>query len=237
MKTLNIDGLTCFSVELEVARSPLSDGMSHLILESDPTPDYYAKGDFPPNVEHVSDRHLYLPIKKSINCFQDIIYRKANQFTEKQGSALSIYPGQMTFQNKEHQCLRLNINTTEQLPVLLKEFTNLGIQFYSDRQVETYNCFVYYKKYTSFINIEEGVYQDENNAHRYFFEIPHQVEFKIFKKKIEHIKNNCDYHLFDSFLVMLYHKDHIRDFIGVYSKHCDETRFGELKQQIKKQFD
>jgi len=237
MKTVNIDGLTCFSVELEVARSPLSDSMNYLILESDPTPGYYAKGDFPPNVKHVSDRHLYLPIKKSVNCFQDVIYRKANQFTKKLGSALSIYPGQMTFQNEDHQCLRLNLNTAEQLPVLIKEFTDLGLQFYLNKQVKTYNCNIYYKKYTSFINIEDGVYRDENNVHRYFFEIHHQVEFEVFKNGIEQIKNNCDYHLFDSYLVMLYYKDHIKDFIGIYSKHCDETRFGELKQEIKKQFD
>ena len=237
MKTLDMDGLTCFSVELTVARSPLSDNMDFLILESDPTPDYYAKGNFPPNEKHVSDRHLYLPIKKSINCFQDVIYRKANQFTEKLGSALSIYPGQMTFQNAEHQCLRLNINTTEQLPSLIKEFTDLGLQFYSNKQVEAYKCFIYYKKYTAFVNIEDGVYQDKNNAYRYFFEIPHQIDFEAFKKGIEQIKNNCDYHLFDSFLVMLYYKDHIKDFIGVYSKHCDKSRFGELKQQIRKQFD
>lgn len=236
MNTFNIDGLTCFQVELTVARSPLSDNMDYLILESDPTPDYYAKSNFPPNEEHVSDRHLYLPVKRSINCFQDVIYRKGSSLIEAFGSGLSIYPGQMTFQNEEHQCIRLNMQTTDKLTVLIKEFSNLGIQFYSDRTVKDYTSFIYYKKYTAFENIEDGVHQDKNNNYRYFFEIPKQVEFDQFKRNIEKIKSNCDYHLFDSFLVFLFYKDKIKDFVGVYSKHCDKNRFGELKLEIKKYF-
>ena len=54
MKTKKIDGITCFFVELMVARSPLSDQMNRLILESDPMPDYYAKNIFPPNEKHTS---------------------------------------------------------------------------------------------------------------------------------------------------------------------------------------
>jgi len=236
MKTKKIDGLTCFSVDLLVARSPLSSNNGYLILESDPTPDYYAKGNFPPNEKRVSDRHLYLPVKKGINCFQDVVYRKACQLSESMGSELTIYPGQMTFQNEEHQCIRMNLNNEDQLPILIDEFTNLGIQFYNDKHVIAYSSFIYYKKYTDFVLIEEGVYQDKNNAHRYFFEIPNQIEFEMFKKGIEQIKNNCDYHLFDSFLVFLFYKNSIVDFIGVYSQHCEVSRFGELKKEINKIF-
>lgn len=236
MKNLNINGLTCFSVELQVARSPLSDSMDYLILESDPTPDYYSKGNFPPNEKHVGDRHLYLPVKKSINCFQDMVFRKVNELNKKFNSNLSIYPGQMSFQNEEHQCLRFNLNETDQLPLLINEFIKLGIQFYNDKHVKAYKCFIYYKKYTGFIYIEEGVYADDKNPNRYFFELSGQIEFDQFQKGIEKIKNNCDYHLFDSFLVFLYFNDQVKDFIGIYSKHCDKSRFGELKQELKKQF-
>jgi len=233
MKTQGIDGLTCYLVELFVARSPLSGNRGNLILESDPTPDYYAKGNFPPNKEHVSDRHLYLPVKKNVNCFQDVIYRKACQLTEKMDSVLSIYPGQMTFQNKEHQCIRINISNDSQLSELIEEFTNLGVRFYSDKHVLTYSSLIYYKKYTDVDLMEEGVYVDKNNSNRYFFEISKQINFDEFKKGVEQIKNNCNFHLFDSFMVSLFYKNGVRDFIGIYSMHCDETRFGELKKQIK----
>lgn len=232
METKKIDGQTCFLVELFVARSPLSGNKGVLILESDPTPDYYAKGNFPPNKEHVSDRHLYLPVKKGVNCFQDVVYRKACDLTQKLDSVLSIYPGQIVFQNKEHQCIRINISRSNQLPELIEEFSKTGIRFYSDKHVLTYSSLIYYKKYTSFQLMEDGVYVDENNKNRYFFEIQKQIDFGEFQKGVKQIKNNCDYHLFDSFLVSLFYKNTVRDFIGIYSLHCDESRFGELKKQI-----
>lgn len=230
------DGLTCFSVELEMARSPISDQKNCLILESDPTPDYYAKGNFPPNINHVGDRHYFLPVKKSINCFQDMIYRKANQLADKYGSDFSIYPGQMTLLNEVHQCIRINTVNVKNLYKFIQEFKDLDIHFYHDKKIKNYNCYVYYKKYTVFVNIEEGVYQDENNADRYFFEIPKQFELQQFYLEIEKIKNNCDFHSFDAFMASLFYKGKIKEFVGVYSKHCDRSRFGELKQQIEKHF-
>jgi len=37
-------------------------------------------------------------------------------------------------------------------------------------------------------------------------------------------------------LVSLFYKDKIKDFVGIYSKHCDQNRFGELSREIKKAF-
>ncbi len=232
MKEVKIDGLTCFLTELFVARSPVSSSVKRLVLESDPTPDYYAKGNFPPNKEHVSDRHLFLPVKKSINCFQDIVYRKACDLVASYDSIKSVYPGQMKFQNEDHQCIRLNVSDINNLPNLIDEFKSLGIRFYSDKHVVTYSSLIYYKKYTDFEFMQEGVYRDKNNSNRYFFEIPRKLKYDELKNGIVQIKNNCDYHLFDSFLVAFFYKNTVKDFIGVYSMHCEENRFAELKKQL-----
>lgn len=234
--TNKIDGLTCFTAELEMARSPITDHKKGLILESDPTPSYYAKGNFPPNIHHLGDRHYFLPVKKSINCFQDMIYRKANELADKYGSGFSIYPGQMTFLNEEHQCIRINTNNSNNLFNFIQEFKDLGIRFYSDKHIKNYHCVVYYKKYTAFANIEEGVYQDDNNANRFFFEIPRHLDFHQFNLEMEKIKNNCDFHYFDSFMSSLFFKGKIKEFVGIYSEHCDKSKFGEFKQQIEKHF-
>ena len=236
MKTINIDGLTCFTDELTVSRSSLSDNLDCLVLESDPTPGYYSKSNFPPNKAHVSQNHLYLPVRKSINCFQDVIYREASRLSEKYSSTIGICPGQMLFQNVERQGIRINMNLTNQLPQIIKEFKSFGIEFFSDKHIKAYTSKITYKKYISFINIAEGVYQDENLESRYYFEIPNPIDFNHFKKGIDQIKNNCDYHLFDAFLVLLYHKNEVRDFIGIYSKHCDENRFDDFKGEIIKYF-
>ncbi|MBN2637606.1 MAG: hypothetical protein JXR65_00805 [Bacteroidales bacterium] len=234
MNTDNFDGLTCFSVELEVARSPLSEKVNLLVLESDPTPDYFALNNFPPNSKHPKDRHLFLPVKRGGICFQDMIYRQAAKLTEKYG--MSIYPGQMTFQNEEHQCIRLNMKDSWDLPGLVGEFSQMGVQFYPDKPVKIYTSLVFYKKYTEFNNTKEGIYVDKNNHYRYFFKLNKHLEFEQFKKGIKQIKNNCNNNLFDSFLVSLFYKGAMLDFVGIYSKHCDMAQFVELKQEIEKQF-
>ncbi len=236
MQIKNLEGITCFSFEIPVATSPISSDLNYLILESDPTPDYYAIGNFPPNKKRMMDRHLYLPIKKDMSCFQDVIYRKAIDLTKELGSGISIYAGQMTLQNQYRQCIRLNTNSTDHIPYIIEELKKLGIDFYSAKQLSIYTSFILYKKHIEYKNLEERVYQDENNPNRYFFKIPHQLEFSQFKHTMEMIKTNCDYHLFDSFLVSLFYKNEIIDFIGIYSEHCDKSRFGELKQEITKHF-
>ena len=42
---------------------------------------------------------------------------------------------------------------------------------------------IYYKKYLEFVELEKGVFQDNDNKHRYFFEIPDFVEFEDFRNK------------------------------------------------------
>ncbi len=58
MKDTIIGGMTCFRFEKKMDKSPLSSKNGCLILESDPNPDYYAKGNFPPN-KHDKSWHLF----------------------------------------------------------------------------------------------------------------------------------------------------------------------------------
>jgi len=232
----HMEGMTCFSVELTMGRSPLSDQSHHLILESNPTPDYYAKGNFPPNREQSGYHHLFLPIKKSIPCFQDEVYRKACRLLSKFGEGVNIYPGQMTFQNESHPCIRVNLSGTHNVPEILDEFSKMDLHFYPSKSVETYTSFVYYKRYTGFTELEEGVYQDDTTPGRYFFRIEGNIDFKQFQKGIQKIKNNCNYHLFDSFLASLFYRNTVIDFIGIYSEHCDNSRLSEFKKEIQQLF-
>lgn len=56
--------MTCFRFEKKMDKSPLSSKNDCLLLESDPKPDYYAKGNFPPN-QHDKSWYLYFPIKNT----------------------------------------------------------------------------------------------------------------------------------------------------------------------------
>jgi hypothetical protein len=236
MKANELDGITCVKAKLKIIRPPLSDTTKYLVLESDPNPDYYALHNFPPNKEHANVRHLYLLVKNTIHCFQDVILRNTHQLREQFGSTMFIYPGSMSFQNKDYQCIRIDTTSVDQLPKLIEALQELGLVFLKDRKAQDYTSLVQYKKYIEYLEIEDGVYQDKYDTNRFFFEINSHIDFEKFLEGMVHIKNKCEFHLFDSFLTEIFIKDKVYDFIGIYSKHCDKARFGELKQEIKKTF-
>ncbi len=49
MDKVELHGLISYRLKIKVVRSPLSTQLKCLVLKSNPTPDYYAKGNFPPN--------------------------------------------------------------------------------------------------------------------------------------------------------------------------------------------
>ena len=232
MKDQKLNGYACYTFNVNIARSPISNDIKQLVLESDPNPNYYSKGNFPPN-KHVSDWHIYIPIKNSINCFQDIIIRNTAKLQKEFNLTLQVFPGQITLYNEEYQAVRINTNDINHIPLLINEMKKLGIEFLPDKNIKEYESLIYYKKYTEFIKIEDDVYVDSLVPDRYFFSIPTHIEFNTFIDGMSKIKNSCNFHLFDSFLVYLIEKNNVHDFIGIYSKHCDKNRFSELKDHIK----
>jgi len=235
MKTINFEGLTCFTVKVSLHHSDLSGGVKSLILESGADPDYYAQHHFPPN-KSTDARHLYLPIKNSISCFQDVVIRAIVRIREKMGHGLDVFPGQIVYENKTMQCIHIQLKEEKRLKTIIEELQNRDIVFFSDKKVKAYESVAYYKKHTRFTRLQDGVYQDADNEDKFFFEIPHHIDFERFLKGMEQIKTDCNFHLFDSFLSHYFIKDTVKDFIGVYSSHCDQSRFAELKDNIKSIF-
>ena len=235
MKNIGLQGFTCYNFKKEVARSPLSEEHKCLILESDPNPDYYAKQHFPPN-KRDSDMHLFLPLKKSINCFQDIVLRNIYTLNNDKNIDLHATPGQIILQNENKQCLRIRGSEIEHISTIIKKMEDLGIKFIKDQKVKEYQTTIFYKKHTEFVELENDVYQDKNNINRYFFAISDNIDLDEFLAGTQKMKNNCNYHMFDTFLSYIFIRNKVQDFIGVYSEHCDKNRFSDLKQQIKEIF-
>lgn len=236
MEKIAFEGLTCFTVKLEVERCKKSEDLGVLLLESDHNPGYYSVQNFPPNKKKASDRHCYLLVKNSVNCFQDIVLRLAREVRQNIDHNLHLTPGQMTFNNKEYQCVRINTREMEYVPEVISNLKSLGIEFVSDKKFDKYTSLIYFKKYIQFIKLMDGVYQDANLAGRYFFEIPKTINYNEFESKISSIKNSCNFHLFDAFFNHFFFKDSVQDFVGIYSEHCDEKRFDELKAQLALKF-
>jgi len=239
MKNVKLFGLTCFKVKLEITRPQLGEGLKYLVLESDPNPNYYARNDFPPNTEHANNWHLYLLVKNKINCFQDVVLRNKDDIKKKAGldsNKNRLFPGSMTFKNETYQCIRIDTIDIDKLPRLVKELEKLGIKFVKEQKFKPYTSFVYYKRYVDYIKIDEGIYQDSIDPNRYFIHVNKHLEFDEFLTGMEQIKNKCEFHQFDAFLTDMIYKNKLHDFVGVYSKHCEQERLNELKKEIETTF-
>jgi len=235
MNTIAFEGLTCLSFKTKVYYSNLSKDFGIMILEASANPDYYAKNAFPPQNES-NKKHLFLPVKKDVSCFQDTVIRAAVNLKKNSSKDQHIFPGQIEIGNKVHQCVHMQIDDLTLFPELLKNLNQHQIKFMANSNVDAYESSMYFKKHIRFKEMLKDVYVDVDNSHRYFFKIDKHIEFDIFCGGIDKIKHNCNYHLFDSFLAHLFKNDEVMDFIGVYSKHCDESRFEELKSNINEVF-
>ncbi len=235
MKSIDLYGTTCYNFEDKLGKSSYSGISDILILESDPNPNYYSRSNFPPN-KHQKSWRLYLLVKKSINCFQDKILRQSYIINEKLGLDIDILPGHIAFEHKEIQCIRINTHDVSVLDSIINELKKTGIEFIKNKKVKDFETTIFFKQYTEFVEMQEGVYRNSKVDGMYFFEIDKLIEWDIFLEGVEKIKNNCNYHLFDSFLSFNIAKGKATDYVGIYSKHCEEERFSELKENIHKVF-
>lgn len=237
MEKIKYSGIACYNVNVKLGRSELSNEKGVLVLETNHQPDYYAKANFPPN-KHQNNWRLFLIVKEHIDCFQDTVLKKAYQINKMLDTNVEINPGQLKFYNKEYQCIRLEITTKEVLGIIIDELKSLGITFLKDKKVEDYQTNLFFKRYTELIEIRDGVCKDIKISGRYFFPIESILELDEFRKGMDRIKHSCNFHLFDSFLSFMFIEGGKgQEFIGIFSNHCDEERFSELKKNIENIFD
>ncbi len=234
---ISMEGMTTISVETLLARSPMCEKMGYFILESDPNPDYYAKANFPPN-KHNSIWYLFFIIECPTRNQQESVLRNISAKKSDEGILCNIAFGELDFHAKNYSFLRMNIETedSQELSLLCKELQGLGIKFKKDRKAAPWVSKRTFVKYTEFVEIGDGIYKEASNDSRYFFSIPGLVSLDELYSRMNKIKNNCNFHHFDSFLASLPSKNKFLDFVGIYSDHCKIERLPELNKEIKKLF-
>ena len=237
MEEIKYKGLACYNSTVKLDKSvEFSKKNKLLVLETNSYPDYYSIDHFPPN-SHQNDWRLFLLVENHINCFQDMVLKEAYKIKSKFSDVIDIKPGHLDFKGETYLCIRLYIKNTDVISSVVSLLQNMGISFVKDTNVENYVSPHYYKRYTELSEITDGVYRDKILPGYYYFSIDHNIEYEDFLIGIEKIKFSCNFHMFDSMLSFMFtDSDKGQDFIGIYSEHCDENRFEEMKKLIKNTF-
>lgn len=234
MKNNNMEGYACFAERLDVAVSPFSKKNGVLILESDPEPGYFSKSGFPENLARASDHHLYIITKYPVACFQDWVIQHSFEVKNKLNINLHISPGQLTFLNVQHNCIRMRTQEVSSIKPFMDDLKKLDILFVKHTKMQPVKSIVHFKKHIEIKPISEGIFADVNDKNRHFVEFPYSVEFDQFEEMVESIKNNCNFNMFNAALVTLARRDRVMNFIAIYSKDCDEEKLPEFKYYLDK---
>ncbi|MCD6089997.1 MAG: hypothetical protein J7J72_00720 [Bacteroidales bacterium] len=234
MNTQPESGYFCFFTTLKLTNFNPNGNNDWMILESSSAPGYYSKANFPLNERRQYDHHLYVVVKKTAPCFQDMVLRKSGEIIREQKLTIYASPGQITLFNKYYQCIRVRVSQIDDIYPLIDALKAEGVEFLKYKKVKPYASFIQHKKYIKLRKLEECVYQDEQVPNRYFIQIPRPINYNEFEKMIEDIKHNCKFNHFDASLAYLNQGDHTFDFAALYSDHCENHRLSEFKHQIDK---
>ncbi len=237
MEHNHIEGYACFAERLDIAVSPFSKKNGILILESDPEPGYFSKNGFPENLAHASDHHLYILTKHPVTCFQDWVIQHSFRVRNKLKINLHISPGQMSFLNVQHNCIRMRTQEISSIKPFLDDLKKLNIKFVGHTNMQPIKSIVHFKKHIEIKPISQGIFSDIFDKNRHFVEIPQHIELnelEEFEKIIEKIKNNCQFNMFNAALVSIARRDRVINMIAIYSKHCDESKLPEFKYYLEK---
>ena len=238
MKSPAFSGYACFSQQLRVARFTGTDLNNLVILESDPEQGYFFSGSLPEQMKNANDHHLYLVVQKTIPCFQDRIIRHAHYIENELKLNLHISPGQMTFENETHSCVRLRVSELGLLKDFIDDLEEMGIEFVYGRRFrhfQPYVSFVQFKKYIELEALGDDVFRDMEDKNTHFVEIPSDIDYSLFETMIDDIKNNCELNMFNTALVYFHVKDHIMDLVALYSRDCNEERLPLLAEFLDKE--
>lgn len=232
MDKIALSGLTCITRNYELSRLEFDKNFKYLVLNSGQAKGYYTRGDFLNDQKKTSDFHLFLLIKKSPSCFQDIVIRESLKLSRDLKCNIHLGPGQITFENKSALMVRFRASEADHINKVVEALNQKGIEFVKNKKVDTFNTIAFYKKYIEYKEIFKDIYQDNDIKSRYFIKIPDLISFDEFCKIMKSIKNNTKFHMFEAFFAQLYYQNSILDFAGIFSNNCQLNKFEEFKKEI-----
>ncbi|MBN2663814.1 MAG: hypothetical protein JXR68_09215, partial [Bacteroidales bacterium] len=232
MDKIALSGLTCITRNYELSRLELDKDFKYLILNSGQAKGYYSRGNFLHDQKKSSDFHLFLIVKKSPACFQDIVIRESLILSRDLKCDIHLGPGQITFENKPTLMVRFKASDASHIDKVVETLNNKGVEFVKNKNIDDFNTIAFYKKYIEYKQIYTDIYQDNTVKSRYFIKIPGLVSFDEFCKIMKSIKNNTKFHMFEAFFAQLYYHNSMLDFAGIYSKNCQLDKFEEFKKEI-----
>jgi len=165
---------------------------------------------------HAKIGHIFLLLKEPIEVMD--LMRISAKIEKYIDSKLDAVAGEVIFDNKIHPCIRIrNIKNYERIAELQEWYSDAGIQFARAKDINTY-AIIKLKKPFFIEEVAEGIYHDLDDLNLWYLQINDEINWSLFKKITQVVKNNLSDLNFDAALTGLYRKFGFIDAIRIYTE-------------------
>lgn len=234
MEKLEFYGYTGITRLYRLSRFNFDENFKYLILTTGSQKGYYTRGDFTLEDKKSYDYHLFLVVKKTAPCFQDIITRESIKLLQKCECDFYLNPGTLLYENLPTPVIRLSPKGLKYLDEIVEALKENNIELVKDKKKEPFESVTYFKKYKELQELNENIYKDNNVKSLYYVRIPCNMPFEKFDKMMKSVQHTIKFNMFDYFHVQLFKKDRILAFAGIYSNNWELDRFEEFRDEIRK---
>lgn len=202
-------------------------GYKELVLEaSHPFPGYF--GTTVP--DHDKPNFLFAITRSKYT--EEKIIRVIHKIKSDLDYAFDGTPGLVTLYNMLNPCIRFkDLKSYEDMPAILKAFEDEGIEFMSNRNIESFTGIIKVKKYFLLEPITDYMFHDLDETNMYYFTIPLQLRFNQFEKITIDLKRNLEDAKFDAALGTIYRKSGLIDVIRIYDEEGETKKLEVIRSK------
>jgi hypothetical protein len=207
--------------------------LTHHIIENtfvleamEPYPGYHHAG---PMDNQSRLNHVFLVLKRDLSTEQ--LIRHTQKIKRLFGLKFDATPAEITIFNTKYDAIRLrDYEGLEALAEIMALYRDEGVGFMKQRNIQGKGI-IKVLKYLVLNQLNEEVYQDAEDPNTLFFEVPCQMNWKLFEKVTQGVKMNTPDRNFDAALAILYRKRGIVDLVRVYDEQMNEEKMNEIRKR------
>lgn len=207
--------------------------LTHHIIENtfvleamEPYPGYHHAD---PMDQQSNLNHVFLILKKDLSTEQ--LIRHTQKIKKLYGFEFDATPAEITIFNTKYDAIRLrDYQSLDALPEIMAQYRDEGVSFMKQRNIQGKGI-IKVSKYLILNQLNEDVYQDAEDRNTLFFEVPCQMNWKLFEKVTLGVKANIPDRNFDAALAIIYRKRGIVDLVRVFDKHMNEDKLVEIRKR------
>lgn len=193
------------------------DTVNALVLETrKPYPGYH--GTTIP--DHLKPLSLFLVTDKKYS--GEHIIRATMAVKKNYPDHFDATPGLVAVFNALTPCIRIkDMASYVNIQALIGAYRKAGVEFMKDKVIEPFEGLIRIRKYFSLMEVDKGLYRDNEIPSMAYFEIPGLTSWEMFEDITLRLKPNVEYNNFDAALGVFFYPKGVIDAIRIYHDSID----------------